>query len=84
MLQVNQNLKIREVDSSEITQLLKDSELPTSDISPRQSIFLAAFIDNDLVGCVGLERIGELGLLRSLAVQPEYQKWELGENSLMK
>ena len=78
MLQVNQNLKIREVDSSEITQLLKDSELPTSDISPRQSIFLVAFIDNDL------ERIGELGLLRSLAVQPEYQKWELGENSLMK
>lgn len=71
MPQQSKKLKIREVSASEIIQLLEDCKLPTSDLNPSASVFLGAFYDNKLVGCVGLEKISDSGLLRSLAVNQD-------------
>lgn len=72
------NLKIREVSCSEIIELLEKCKLPTSDLNPNTSIFLGAFYDEVMVGCVGLEKIGESGLLRSLAVDQNYRGEGIG------
>ena len=42
------------------------------------SSFLVARSGGALVGCVGLERHGDLGLLRSAAVLPQYQGQWIG------
>jgi amino-acid N-acetyltransferase len=69
---------IREVNASEITKLLEDCDLPTKDLNPARSIFFGAFNKETLIGCIGLERIGEIGLLRSLAVNQNFRGQGLG------
>jgi amino-acid N-acetyltransferase len=54
-----------------VVALLTAANLPTSDISAERMAFLGAFEGDRLVGTVGLERVEDLGLLRSLAVVPE-------------
>lgn len=71
-------MEIRKVNSKEVLQLLKDNDLPTSDIIPEESIFLGAFSKSKLVGCIGLQKIGEFGLLRSLAVESDYRRNRIG------
>lgn len=62
------NVNIVEIEPHQSFDLLERSALPISDINPDTSIFLGVFIKNNLVGCVGLELFGSIGLLRSLAV----------------
>ena len=78
MPQQIKNLKIREVICSQIIRLLEDSKLPTKDLNTNASVFLGAFYDEDLVGCIGLEKISESGLLRSLAVEQNYRGQGIG------
>jgi amino-acid N-acetyltransferase len=78
MPQQIKNLIIREVNYSEIIRLLENCELPTRDLNPNTSIFMGAFYDEDLVGCIGLEKIGDSGLLRSLAVDQNYRGEGIG------
>jgi amino-acid N-acetyltransferase len=78
MPQQIKNLRIREVSCSEIIELLENCELPTSDLNPNTSVFMGAFYDEDLVGCIGLEKIGDSGLLRSLAVDQNYRGEGIG------
>lgn len=59
---------ILEIDPEKVKGLLKDSELPTSDINPCNSIFLGNSDQDQIIGCIGLEILGKIGLLRSLAV----------------
>jgi amino-acid N-acetyltransferase len=54
-----------------VIALLAASSLPTSDISADGIAFYGAFEGNRLVGTIGLERVGDVGLLRSLAVEPD-------------
>lgn len=68
-----QNLRIREVKCSEIIRLLEKCKLPTADLRPDNSVFLGAFYNEELVGCIGLEQVGKSGLLRSLAVDQNYR-----------
>lgn len=78
MSQSLEGIKIKTVDSSEITLLLECYDLPTSDLNPAQSIFLGAFKSERLIGCIGLEKIDELALLRSLAVHIDFRSKGLG------
>lgn len=65
------DLFIEQIDPYQALLLLKKYELPTTDISFDTSIFLGAFIDKKLIGVIGLELFGKLGLLRSLVVEEE-------------
>jgi amino-acid N-acetyltransferase len=65
----------------EIKLLLAACDLPTSDISPSDSmLFFGHHSDGELVGVVGLERYGTVALLRSLAVAPAQRRHGLGKS----
>ncbi|MCR6478093.1 arsenic resistance N-acetyltransferase ArsN2 [Variovorax sp. ZS18.2.2] len=67
-------------DFAQVRSLLLTCELPDSDLSPgHMNDFLVLRADDGLVGCVGLERAGDAGLLRSLAVAPESRGAGLGD-----
>ncbi len=59
----------READRTSILSLLESVGLPTEGVSERPSDFLVARdADGKVIGCIGLERYGSVGLLRSAAV----------------
>lgn len=56
-------------DLPAIAQILGDAGLPSSDIEPSHlPDFIVLEKDNEIVGCIGIERYGADALLRSLAV----------------
>lgn len=60
--------------------LLQSCELSTEDITPEMlEHFLVAHLDKGLVGCVGLEVLEEVGLLRSVAVDEAHRGSGLGK-----
>jgi amino-acid N-acetyltransferase len=63
----------------ETIELLSVAGLPHDGVKENIEGFLVARNDSGkLVGCVGIERHGELGLLRSAAVLPEFQGRRIG------
>jgi N-acetylglutamate synthase-like GNAT family acetyltransferase len=63
----------------EILSLLDDVDLPHDGVAEHLDEFLVARDGTGrMVGCVGMERHGRLGLLRSVAVTPEFQRSGLG------
>lgn len=58
-------------------QLLQSSNLPVSDLGPKVMLF-GEQREGQLVGIVGLERHGVVGLMRSLAVDPGHRGNGLG------
>jgi len=63
----------------EALELLSVAELPHDGVKENIESFLVARNEfGKLVGCVGMERHGELGLLRSAAVLPEFQGRRIG------
>jgi len=63
----------------EALEILSRAELPHGGVKENIESFLVAWNDfGKLVGCVGMERHGELGLLRSAAVLPEFQGRRIG------
>jgi len=66
-------------DRIEILRLLRQCDLQVSDISPEQTPeFFGIRSGLSLLGIVGLERFGQVGLLRSLAVIPDARGRTLG------
>lgn len=63
----------RSEDMKVIKELLERAGLPLEGVAEHFGGFLAAREGESLVGCIGLERYGEWGLLRSLAVVQERQ-----------
>jgi amino-acid N-acetyltransferase len=63
-------------ETEKISQLLKKNNLPVSDLRESAIVFFVAKKDRTLIGCIGLEKYGKDGLLRSFAVDNEY--WNLG------
>lgn len=62
-----------------IRALLTSSGLPTADVqADSHPEFLITRHNGHVIGVVGLERFGDVGLLRSLAVQPEHRGTGLG------
>jgi amino-acid N-acetyltransferase len=63
----------------EIVSLLAAAGLPVADLAADGQVeFLVARLGQRVVGVVGLERFGEFGLLRSLAVSKPHQGLGLG------
>lgn len=66
-------------DENQIKQLLAECELPYDDITlAHLRHFLVLRDDNQLVGVIGLEILGDASLLRSLAVQSQYRGRSFG------
>jgi len=65
-------------DLKGVLALLEGVDLPTEGVTEHFSGFLSARDGARIVGCVGLERYGNAGLLRSLAVAREIQRTGLG------
>lgn len=65
-------------DVPAIIELLKKCKLPVADIEAAQISFIVAEENNVIVGCIGLEKINDHGLLRSFAVKPQYRNGKIG------
>jgi amino-acid N-acetyltransferase len=81
--QVSPTISIRSaipanVDS--VVELLKNAELPYEDVPHLfGDCFAVAVVNNSIVGTAGVERIGDIGLLRSVAVRADLQGKGIGE-----
>lgn len=68
-----------EADRPALITLLRQANLLTNDLPPEIGTFLLAFSEGDeLIGAAGLEPLGEVGLLRSVAVAPTYRGQYIG------
>lgn len=66
-------------DLPAIVELLAANGLPTADVQPGSApAFWVVRRDERVIGVVGLERFGTVGLLRSLAVSTEHRRMRLG------
>lgn len=65
-------------DLSAVLTLLEEVNLPAAGVAEHFADFLIARANERVVGCVGLETYGSYGLLRSLAVAPDFQGQGLG------
>jgi amino-acid N-acetyltransferase len=66
-------------DLPSVRELLARCDLPAEDLRPSHfDNFVVCRDGGRLVGTVGLEPLGEVGLLRSLAVAPEFRGRRLG------
>jgi amino-acid N-acetyltransferase len=66
-------------DLEVIARLLKINDLPFSDIRESAIDFIVAKNGHQIVGCIGLEKHGTEGLLRSFAVENNFRKKGLGK-----
>ncbi|TLV04003.1 GNAT family N-acetyltransferase [Dyadobacter luticola] len=64
--------------------MLKNASLPISDLPESLSNFFVANFESQIVGIAGLEMFGKIGLLRSVAVDPAFQKKGIAEKLLQK
>jgi amino-acid N-acetyltransferase len=60
-------------DTQAITALLDSERLPSSDLAKSGVMLIAAVAQDRLAGCIGVEPHGEAGIIRSLAVAPEFR-----------
>jgi amino-acid N-acetyltransferase len=65
-------------DLEAVLGLLEAATLPRDGVAEHFGEFLVARGPGEVVGCVGLERYGPAGLLRSLAVAPPHRGQGLG------
>ena len=65
-------------ERDDIRLLVQQSGLPVADLDTSAIEFLVAIADGALVGTVGVERHGDIGLLRSLSVAPAQRGSGLG------
>jgi len=75
-------LRIRSANASDLEvarSWLADAGLPTEDLTPdHMQSFLVALVDDKPVGMIGLEQLGEAGLLRSLVVDTNLRSGGIG------
>jgi amino-acid N-acetyltransferase len=64
-------------DFTRIAQLLRDAGLPLDGLKGHEN-FLLLCRDHRAIGCAAIERYGEYGLLRSVALEPEERRHALG------
>jgi len=60
-------------DRQTIEALLDAERLPSADLETSGVALIAAKMRDRVVGCVGVESHGDAGIIRSLAVAPEYR-----------
>lgn len=62
-----------------ILELLDEADLPAAGVEEHLGSFLVARDEGVLVGCVGMEVYGDVGLLRSLVVRPSTRGSGIGK-----
>ena len=67
-------------DGSSIRALLTAAALPTDDLEEAPSRFWVARDGRSVVGAIGLERYGDVGLLRSLVVSSAIRRRGVGRD----
>ena len=67
-----------EADRPAIIALLEKADLLTDDLPVDLGTFRLALADEKLAGVAGLEILGENGLLRSVAVSPDFRNQNIG------
>jgi amino-acid N-acetyltransferase len=67
-----------EADFQAVITMLGASDLPYEDLDPGSMQEFLVAVESDVVGVIGLQRFGDVGLLRSLAVMPERRNCGLG------
>jgi amino-acid N-acetyltransferase len=86
---MNQEQQLRmanEADLPAIEALLKANALPYSDLGTSAITFIVATAGPQINGCIGIESLDEVGLLRSFAVANTYKNQGIGKalfNSLL-
>lgn len=70
-------------DLNQVQKLLRDNRLPFEDLVTSQVHLVVALVNGHIVGCVGIEKYNQDGLLRSFAVDEKFQKQGIG-NELLK
>jgi arsenate reductase len=68
----------------EIISLLESQKLPVNDLPDDLNDFLVAIQNQKVVGVAGLEVYGNFGLLRSLAVHPEFRNAGIAQQLLQR
>src|SRR5664279_2771756 len=63
----------------EIINLLQSQKLPSEDLPLLLNDFYIALEADELTGVIGMERYGHYGLLRSMAVHPDYRNKHIAE-----
>ena len=66
-------------DVDVIVGLLRDAQLPTDGVDTYLEDFFVAESEGRLIGCAGLEIHGAAGLVRSIAVSPEFRGQKIAE-----
>ena len=70
-------------DIEKIRTLLVNAELPATDVDGDKIDFIIAVNEkSELAGCIGIERYGKDGLLRSFAVASDYRNKGIGRDLL--
>jgi N-acetylglutamate synthase-like GNAT family acetyltransferase len=69
--------KAEAADYARITRLLTDAALPLDGLSGHQN-FLVLCRDGGVLGCAAIERYGQYGLLRSVALESHERRHGLG------
>ncbi|MGH8211155.1 MAG: arsenic resistance N-acetyltransferase ArsN2 [Steroidobacteraceae bacterium] len=69
-----------EQDAEVIRALLVECSLPTEDLTRSRPDFVVACNGSAIVGVAALERFGDTGLLRSVAVSPDHRGFGIGRS----
>src|SRR5262245_23667719 len=68
---------------NDVLEILSQVNLPHAGVKEHFGGFLIARSGAKILGCAGLERHGEIGLLRSAAVLSEYQGLSIGNKLVL-
>jgi amino-acid N-acetyltransferase len=74
----------REEDRERIITLLSKNNLPVSDLVDSKAQFIISVNNENLTGCIAIEQYEKDGLLRSLAVHPDYRNLGIGTQLLQR
>lgn len=77
----NNNIVINKANGADLTEilaLLSVTDLPHEGVVEHLTNFFIARDNGQLIGCAGLERYQQIGLLRSVAISPALQRTGLG------